>query len=442
MILFSHIPLFRPDTASCGPLRERGTIRRGVGYGYQNTLGKQTTQYLLNSVRPSLVFRHVLTDACVLVSTTLTSPYSGDDHDYCEYLHSIPLVEDGPDPTVEHAREVTVKSFSMAMGIKRPGFQLLSLVPPPIVPDYAAEFGNKTFADSPCLLPDQLGIYTTRYVPFLVITLLILLYAALGDVVAARKRGPPNNLDLEVTSPSNGGMHLSALSHPESAVWQVTSPTSDPTSPRPDAGQFANTRTLRTPAPGSANVFGAYRASSRPGTPLDSPSLRPMPIPMPNGFSTGHGLDHYEDDPMTPSYGNAQYARRIVSHKPVLNTLSDDEDSADMADDDNDESYFHLTSGRRRNHWAWSYSWTFVFRGRMRRMTVGMPSSLVAFLSWIPGLGAWKQFEGTHGQRMFSEGSRVHAKRRKLLNVFSRKLFEASWPPLLVFIIIVIWLFW
>jgi hypothetical protein len=57
IILFSHIPLGRPDTKSCGPLRERGTIRRGVGTGYQNTLGKETTTFLLETLRPSAVFR-------------------------------------------------------------------------------------------------------------------------------------------------------------------------------------------------------------------------------------------------------------------------------------------------------------------------------------------------------------------------------------------------
>jgi ethanolamine phosphate phosphodiesterase len=57
VILFSHIPLFRPDSKSCGPLRERGTIRRGVGPGYQNTLGKQTTAFLIKTLRPSAVFR-------------------------------------------------------------------------------------------------------------------------------------------------------------------------------------------------------------------------------------------------------------------------------------------------------------------------------------------------------------------------------------------------
>lgn len=57
IILFSHIPLSHPETKSCGPLREQGTIRRGVGVGYQNTIGKQTSEFLLESLRPAAVFR-------------------------------------------------------------------------------------------------------------------------------------------------------------------------------------------------------------------------------------------------------------------------------------------------------------------------------------------------------------------------------------------------
>lgn len=58
IILFSHIPLSHPETKSCGPLREQGTIRRGVGPGYQNTLDRQTTEFLLESIRPLAVFRY------------------------------------------------------------------------------------------------------------------------------------------------------------------------------------------------------------------------------------------------------------------------------------------------------------------------------------------------------------------------------------------------
>lgn len=59
-IVFSHIPMFRPDSANCGPLRESGSIRRGAGPGYQNTLGKKTTAYLLRDVKPLAVFRYVV----------------------------------------------------------------------------------------------------------------------------------------------------------------------------------------------------------------------------------------------------------------------------------------------------------------------------------------------------------------------------------------------
>jgi hypothetical protein len=57
VVLFTHIPLSRPDGSSCGPNRERGTIRRGAGFGYQNTLGKSASNFLLESLRPSVIFR-------------------------------------------------------------------------------------------------------------------------------------------------------------------------------------------------------------------------------------------------------------------------------------------------------------------------------------------------------------------------------------------------
>jgi hypothetical protein len=57
VILLSHIPLWRPDGLSCGALRERGAIRPGVGFGYQTMLGKETTTFLLNAIRPVAVFR-------------------------------------------------------------------------------------------------------------------------------------------------------------------------------------------------------------------------------------------------------------------------------------------------------------------------------------------------------------------------------------------------
>lgn len=56
-ILLTHIPLSRTETADCGPLREKGGIRKGAGPGYQSMLGKQTTSFLLKTLEPLVVFR-------------------------------------------------------------------------------------------------------------------------------------------------------------------------------------------------------------------------------------------------------------------------------------------------------------------------------------------------------------------------------------------------
>ncbi|TXT08735.1 hypothetical protein VHUM_02863 [Vanrija humicola] len=135
-ILISHVPLARPDTVSCGPLREYGTIQKGVGLGYQNLLGGETSEFLLEALRPTIVF-------------------SGDDHDYCDITHKYGI------------REVTLKSFSSSAGIQKPGLQLLSLIPP--------QEGALSHADVPCFLPDQLGVYNWIYLPFILITFAYLL---------------------------------------------------------------------------------------------------------------------------------------------------------------------------------------------------------------------------------------------------------------------------
>lgn len=63
VVLFSHIPLFRPDSAGCGPLRESGTIRRGAGPNYQSTIGKGVSAFLLDHLHPTMVFRSANTDS-------------------------------------------------------------------------------------------------------------------------------------------------------------------------------------------------------------------------------------------------------------------------------------------------------------------------------------------------------------------------------------------
>ncbi|KAH9998519.1 Metallo-dependent phosphatase-like protein [Russula compacta] len=146
LILFTHIPLYRSPESSCGPLRENGSIPAERGEGYQTLLSPETSQLLLNELHPTLIF-------------------SGDDHDYCEYTHT------------SHERritEVTVKSLSIAMGIRRPGFELLSL-------------SNEAHASAhrPCWLPDQVRVYCWVYAPLLFATIV---FVAARVAVAAPLR--------------------------------------------------------------------------------------------------------------------------------------------------------------------------------------------------------------------------------------------------------------
>lgn len=56
-ILISHIPLARPESSTCGPLREKGKLLKGAGIGYQNLLGSETTRFLLNYLKPDAIYR-------------------------------------------------------------------------------------------------------------------------------------------------------------------------------------------------------------------------------------------------------------------------------------------------------------------------------------------------------------------------------------------------
>lgn len=116
---------------------------------------------------------------------------SGDDHDHCEYAHphtssaSRPnqLVSDVPPNTVP---ELTLKSFSMSMGVRRPGYTRLSLS---LSSSSKTSTGAGNLITAPqaraqsisyttCLLPNQLGIWLGIYLPLLVGTVLLLVLRA------------------------------------------------------------------------------------------------------------------------------------------------------------------------------------------------------------------------------------------------------------------------
>ncbi|ORX44088.1 hypothetical protein DM01DRAFT_1340498 [Hesseltinella vesiculosa] len=124
-MLVSHVPLYRPDQTSCGPLRtqSRPSIYQRYGYQYQNLLEAPLTTKLLEFVQPDLVF-------------------SGDDHDFCQVTHDYR----GTGAKQRQATEYTVPTFSMAQGVRRPGYMLVQAMPDQLAPQL-------------CWLPDQLRIY-------------------------------------------------------------------------------------------------------------------------------------------------------------------------------------------------------------------------------------------------------------------------------------------
>lgn len=113
-----------------------------------------------------------------------------------------------------------MKSFSIAMGVKRPGFQLLSLVPPSAS---ASASPQQTLDDSLCLLPFQLGTYVLVYVPLIGISILVLflynLYRVyLSSSQSARASTPSRSPSRPIPPPldvhsSGWGINLSAANH-------------------------------------------------------------------------------------------------------------------------------------------------------------------------------------------------------------------------------------
>lgn len=318
IILFSHIPLSRPASTSCGPLREKGSIRASAGHGYQNMLGKETTRFVLHTLRPAVVF-------------------SGDNRDYCNMTHQL-SASDANVLAKTTAREVTVKSFSPSKHIRRPGFQLLSLIPP----DSAVSHHGSTFADTHCLLPDTFRIFNSIYLPALVLTAIVLLYL---NISTGRHRRRFST--LSPVSASSRSRPSSPSRGPESAIWANWSPrkSSGPTSP---AVALPPSVTVRVPNAKEIFTFRALSPSAS-GSPLDSPLLSPIPL-----FHAGH------EDEMNPAHYPSQH------HSDHVWPSGEDVHEA--------PSFIPSPSARRSERKWPSWSWSFVFRGRRRRITIALPT--------------------------------------------------------------------
>lgn len=114
----------------------------------------------------------------VLRKTSAKYVFSGDDHDYCEVEH----MYTGDQGKV---KEITVKSFAWTMGIRRPGFLLVSLYNPGAE---GLDTARETVKSKLCLLPDQIGVFI-RYVQLLAVTLVLVVGGVVVRRLVGRKGG-------------------------------------------------------------------------------------------------------------------------------------------------------------------------------------------------------------------------------------------------------------
>ncbi|KAJ5547452.1 hypothetical protein N7494_005037 [Penicillium frequentans] len=212
-ILLTHVPLYRKPATPCGPLRERyppssatedleedepNSLRIAGGYQYQNVLTPTISTEVVSKAGPNVV-----------------QVYSGDDHDYCELIHR----EFNGSPN-----EITVKSISWAMGVRKPGFVMTSLWNPldPHTGESTLKGSSPTIQNHLCLLPDQLSIFI-YYACTLLFTVAVLLMASVyhaffapeppssnGSLLPLSDRRP----DLSKRQYPTSGMSSSTLSGP------------------------------------------------------------------------------------------------------------------------------------------------------------------------------------------------------------------------------------
>ncbi|EIW82858.1 Metallo-dependent phosphatase [Coniophora puteana RWD-64-598 SS2] len=425
IILLSHIPLSRPSSKSCGQLREKGRILAGAGRGYQKLLGKQTTEFLLGSLRPLAVF-------------------SGDDHDYCEVTHMLRRKDGGLTPETI-IPEITVKSFSPSKFIRRPGFELLSLIPPtPSSSLSSSDADARSFAYDQCLLPDTQRIWHTIYIPCGVLTALLLVYVNTTRSRHHRRVSSlaPISLSPQGSPPPRHQQHQQQQQRPESAIWSTFSPAR----PSPGMGPVSPTSplppSLRVPS-GKGGAPGTFHASSStPGgpTPRDSPLLSPIAIfsdeddredaltpahylaPYPYarpaagaGNGSGHGSGH--------GHGNGNGLLNGHGHGARMGGYFEEEEAPPRRA--RSDSLFGSGRGAQK---GWSWSWSFVLGGRRRRMTIKVPAVVLRVV--------WP----LHRQLMVGESGALGRKRRGLLRRLAGDVLSVAWPAVAAWSVVG-WLF-
>ena len=172
---------------------DRNALSVVAGYQYQNVLDPRDSVKLVKGIGN---IKHV---------------FSGDDHDYCEVVHS---------DDQENVREITVKSMSMAMGVPTPGFLMVSMYNPvdaqgkplPGAPE-------QTIQTHMCLLPNQIHTYMQYIVFGVAALLLVVVRAALVPALSLT----PFALEPE-TKPASAVLPLykDKMDPPEASSYRTT----------------------------------------------------------------------------------------------------------------------------------------------------------------------------------------------------------------------------
>ncbi|KAF2836320.1 hypothetical protein M501DRAFT_939918 [Patellaria atrata CBS 101060] len=257
-VLLSHVPLYRPKGTPCGPLRERwppsplpkgqreplaederNAIAIAAGYQYQNVLTRDISKMITEKVG------------------NIYYAFSGDDHDYCEVVHR------GYQSSGGGIREITVKSLSWAMGVRKPGFLMVSLWNP--IDGHGRPLQNADGSKDPtlqthlCLLPDQLSTFI-HYGFILGITLtLLVLRAALLTL-----RGPSQGAnDYNPLLPLSSAEHEKANDSHKMNSYMPSEGSSSNSSPSDNgnlAARMYHAR-IREVSPGGYGLPGASQQS-------------------------------------------------------------------------------------------------------------------------------------------------------------------------------------
>lgn len=284
-ILLTHVPLYRAPGTPCGAKRERwpptpppkgqttpvvpderNALSIARGWQYQNVLSDQDSVALIKKIGN---VRHV---------------FSGDDHDYCEVEH---------DDKKENVKEITVKSMSWAMGVRKPGFLQLSLWNPLDAdgsPLQVSKDPRVSMQTHLCLLPDQIGILI-RYGILVAITICSLILRAILM--------PKYNLTPFSTSPN-------ALSF--SKQEEVILPTQNTYHKRSAESSTSSTSSNNTTNLASRNATSRARGGSTPpsnGYGLSAGNQAGYSQPLINqaGYYSSNGTSQFERE-LAEKYDN------------------------------------------------------------------------------------------------------------------------------------------